>query len=84
MKGPAGHGQAPTCCETWSHWKILTRGMTWPLWSAEEGESGGREISQVATAVSDDGGLDQDGGRAGDEKPLAHKDIFGSGVDRKC
>lgn len=30
----------------------------------------------MAAAVSDDGGLDQDGGRAGDEKPLAHKDVL--------
>lgn len=50
--------------------------MAWPLWSVEEGEERGREISQVAAAVSDDGGLDQDGGRAGDEKPLAHKDVL--------
>lgn len=30
----------------------------------------------MAAAVSDDAGLDQDGGRAGDEKPLAHKDVL--------
>lgn len=48
--------------------------MTWPLWNSEEGEERGRGISQAATAMSADGGLDQDGGRAGDKKSLAHKD----------
>lgn len=52
----------------------MTRGMAWPLRSVEEGEERGRQISQAATAASDDGGFDKDGGRAGNEKSLAHKD----------